>query len=323
MHSMPYNMSHSSGIVTAAAGAVVLLLNSSALTAFFAAKKCVPQRISRMHLQSAAHALHHTCEPASCLTRPHVCSGHELEFVMAPNLHWPDTMFSFDSSTGVLYTCDAFGLHYCDSEPFDTDLNAIAPHFRFYYDCLMKPNARSVLSALKRTKAMDYSTIAVGHGPLLRYNLSELVGRYQSWSEAVGKATASVAVLYSSDYGYSDRLSQTLARGITKAGAATEMVDVLSIDPQVASAAVGKVYNGFCLLNHPARNCQAYSCRLCNGCVPHLSHNMLQLRNCSFPKPCVCLCMFVCGCVRACVWVCVCACARLSVWLCLVSMCCN
>ena len=57
--------------------------------------------------------------------------------------------------------------------------------------------------------------------------------RYKSWSEAVGKATASVAVLYSSDYGYSDRLSQTLARGITKAGAATEMVDVLSVEAQV------------------------------------------------------------------------------------------
>ena len=42
-----------------------------------------------------------------------------------------------------------------------------------------------------------------------------------------------MAVLYSSDYGYSDRLSQTLARGITKTGAATEMVDVLSVDAQV------------------------------------------------------------------------------------------
>ena len=61
------------------------------------------------------------------------------------------------------------------------------------------------------------------------------VFRYKSWSEAVGKATASVAVLYSSDYGYSDRLSQTLARGITKAGAATEMVYVLSVDAQVCS----------------------------------------------------------------------------------------
>ena len=57
--------------------------------------------------------------------------------------------------------------------------------------------------------------------------------RYKSWSEAVGKAAASVAVLYASDYGYSDRLSQTLARGITKAGVATEMLDLLSADPQV------------------------------------------------------------------------------------------
>ncbi len=39
--------------------------------------------------------------------------GHVMEFVMAPNLHWPDTMFSFDHATNVMYTCDAFGLHYC------------------------------------------------------------------------------------------------------------------------------------------------------------------------------------------------------------------
>lgn len=48
----------------------------------------------------------------------------------------------------------------------------------------------------------------------------------------MGKAAASVAVLYASDYGFSDRLSQTLARGITKAGVATEMLDLLSADPQ-------------------------------------------------------------------------------------------
>lgn len=39
--------------------------------------------------------------------------GHVMEFVMAPNLHWPDTMFSYDRATRVMYTCDAFGLHYC------------------------------------------------------------------------------------------------------------------------------------------------------------------------------------------------------------------
>ena len=39
--------------------------------------------------------------------------GHVMEFVMAPNLHWPDTMFTYDHATGVMYTCDAFGMHYC------------------------------------------------------------------------------------------------------------------------------------------------------------------------------------------------------------------
>ena len=56
----------------------------------------------------------------------------------------------------------------------------------------------------------------------------------------MGKAPASIAVLYSSDYGYSDRLSQTMARGIMKANVATEMVDVLSIDAQELREIVGK-----------------------------------------------------------------------------------
>ena len=62
--------------------------------------------------------------------------------------------------------------------------------------------------------------------------LARCAHRYRTWSEGVGKAAASVAVLYASDYGFSDRLSQTLARGITKAGVATEMLDLLSADPQ-------------------------------------------------------------------------------------------
>ena len=56
----------------------------------------------------------------------------------------------------------------------------MAPHYRFYYDCLMKPNARSVLTALRKVAGLEYTTIATGHGPLLRYNLTELVGRYAS-----------------------------------------------------------------------------------------------------------------------------------------------
>ncbi|MFE4107473.1 diflavin flavoprotein [Almyronema epifaneia] len=159
-------------------------------------------------------------------------NGHVLEFVNAPNLHWPDTIFSYDHKTQVLFTCDAFGMHYCSDAPYDEDLEKISPDFRFYYECLMAPNARSVLSAMKRMDTLgDIATIATGHGPLLRYNVEELTGRYRRWSQEKAKSETTVGVFYVSDYGYSDRFSQALARGVTKTGVNVEMVDMRSADP--------------------------------------------------------------------------------------------
>ena len=157
--------------------------------------------------------------------------GHVIEFVNAPNLHWPDTIFSYDRKSGILFTCDAFGMHYCSNTTYDEDLKAIEKDYRFYYDCLMGPNARSVLSAMKRMDRLgEINTVANGHGPLLRHNLQELLDRYRDWSKAQTKAEKSVAVFYVSDYGYSDRLSQAIARGITKTGVEVEMVDLRSAD---------------------------------------------------------------------------------------------
>jgi flavorubredoxin/flavin reductase (DIM6/NTAB) family NADH-FMN oxidoreductase RutF len=168
-------------------------------------------------------------------------NGHELEFVIAPNLHWPDTMFTYDHKTQILFTCDAFGLHYCSDSTFDDDLGAIEADYQFYYECLMAPNARSVLSALKRMGELpEISTIATGHGCLLHHNVDELVGRYRQWSQAKAKAETTVAVFYTSDYGYSDRLSQSLARGITKTGVGVEMVDLKSADPQEVQELVNR-----------------------------------------------------------------------------------
>ncbi|HEY9670565.1 MAG TPA: diflavin flavoprotein [Waterburya sp.] len=166
---------------------------------------------------------------------------HVLEFVNAPNLHWPDTIFSYDAGTQVMFTCDAFGLHYCSDSTFDEDLRAIEPDYRFYYDCLMAPNARSVLSALKRMEQLgDVKMIANGHGPLLSHNVDELVSRYRKWSQSQAKAEKSVVVFYVSDYGYSDRMSQALARGITKTGVGVEMMDLKSADPQEVQELVNR-----------------------------------------------------------------------------------
>jgi len=160
-------------------------------------------------------------------------NGHELEFVSAPNLHWPDTIFTYDHKTQVLFTCDAFGMHFCDDCTYDEDLELIGPDFHTYYQCLMEPNARSVLSAIKRMGDLPPITqIATGHGPLLKYHVSELVGRYKEWSQAKAKAETTVALFYMSEYGFSDRLAHAVSQGISKTGVAVEVMDLRISDPQ-------------------------------------------------------------------------------------------
>ena len=173
-------------------------------------------------------------------TNPESGIQHRFEFLSAPNLHWPDTIFSFDHGTGILYTCDAFGLHYCSDDVFDADPGAIAPDFRFYYDCLMGPNARSVLQALKRMDGLpEINTIAVGHGPLLRHHLSHWISDYREWSGQRSKGESYAAVCYLSQYGFSDRISQAIAHGIGKADAQVQLVDLRATDPQELTALIG------------------------------------------------------------------------------------
>lgn len=166
--------------------------------------------------------------------------GHELEFVSAPNLHWPDTILTFDHGTNVLFTCDVFGMHYCDDHTYDEDLELIEPDYKIYYDCLMGPNARSVLAALKRMGDLPtIDTIATGHGPLIRYNLDELVGRYRTWSQEQAKAETTVALFYTPDYGFGDELAHAIGQGIHKTGVAVELVDLKTADPHEIREMVG------------------------------------------------------------------------------------
>ncbi|HEY9909025.1 MAG TPA: diflavin flavoprotein [Thermosynechococcaceae cyanobacterium] len=159
-------------------------------------------------------------------------NGHELEFVSAPNLHWPDTIFTYDHKTQVLFTCDAFGMHFCDDHTFDEDLELIETDYKIYYDCLMGPNARSVLSALKRMNELpEIATIATGHGPLLQYNITDLVGRYREWSQAQAKAQTNVALFYVPEYGEGDRLANAIAQGISKTGVLVEPIDLRTVEP--------------------------------------------------------------------------------------------
>ena len=159
--------------------------------------------------------------------------GHVLEFVNAPNLHWPDTILTYDWGTQTLYTCDVFGMHYCSNDLFDVSLEEIEADYEFYYKCLMAANARSVVSALKRMDRLgEIKIIANGHGPILKHHVLELIGYYRDWSTAPKTNPETVVIFYVSGYGDSDRLAQSIARGITKTGMTVEIVDAIETDPQ-------------------------------------------------------------------------------------------
>lgn len=156
--------------------------------------------------------------------------GHELTFVSAPNLHWPDTILTYDPKTHTLFTCDVFGMHYCNDLVYDDEADLLTPHFQYYYDCLMRPNARSVLSALKRIKGWDVQTIATGHGPLLQHHIEDWLSLYREWSEQQAKLSQWVVVFYEEGYGHGHRLAQGIAQGIQKTGVDVECVDWGSTD---------------------------------------------------------------------------------------------
>lgn len=207
-------------------------------------------------------------------------NGHEIQFLLAPNLHWPDTIFSFDKATGILYTCDAFGMHYCSDLLYDEDLSVVEKDYHFYYECLMAPNARSVVKALKGMDKLEeeheVQLIANGHGPLLKHNLQELVGRYRKWSTNQSQASTSVAVFYISDYGYSDRLTQAIARGIIKTGVNVEMLDLKGADPQEAYELVGEV-SGLVISMPPASGVESEQIQAALSTVVAAANNKQSL----------------------------------------------
>eukprot|EP00929_Paragymnodinium_shiwhaense_P098058 TRINITY_DN595_c0_g2_i3.p1 TRINITY_DN595_c0_g2~~TRINITY_DN595_c0_g2_i3.p1 ORF type:complete len:712 (+),score=190.03 TRINITY_DN595_c0_g2_i3:83-2137(+) len=171
-------------------------------------------------------------------------NGHMLEFVQAPNLHWPDTIFTFDHCTGVFYTCDAFGMHYCESEIYDHEsVETYMPHFETYYDCLMKPNARSVVSGCKKAGHLmdNISMVATSHGPILKHNWKTYWEKYQSWSEeACSVSGPSMVIFWNTNFGDSERLSQSFSHGVTSTGVNVEMYDLNAVDAFEITECLGR-----------------------------------------------------------------------------------
>jgi len=166
--------------------------------------------------------------------------GHRLRFIPVPTPRWPEGLWTYDEYTQVLFSNKFFGMHRCDNAVYDLSWRDLLEDRRYYFDCLMAPNARQVGVALDKLDDLSVRMFAPVHGPTVRYNMRELLHAYREWSQQQKGKELSVTLVYASAYGNTATIAQTLARGITKAGVAVESINAEQADPDEIKAALEK-----------------------------------------------------------------------------------
>jgi flavorubredoxin/flavin reductase (DIM6/NTAB) family NADH-FMN oxidoreductase RutF len=166
--------------------------------------------------------------------------GHILKFILAPTPRWPDRMLTYDPKTKVLYSDKLFGCHVCNDQVFDEGWEAYAEDRRYYFDCLMAPAAKQIDAALDKIADYSIDLYATGHGPLVKYGLTELTNFYRQWCQQQQSQSLSVALIYASAYGNTATVAQAIAAGITKAGVSVESINCEFVEPAEIKAALEK-----------------------------------------------------------------------------------
>lgn len=154
-----------------------------------------------------------------------------LRFIGAPNLHWPDTIYTYLEEDGILFTCDSFGAHYCDEKMFDDRLDDYTDAFKYYFDVILKPFSKFMLKAIEKIEPLEISMICPGHGPILRTTWKEKIQLSREYSEQFLHSQEGlqerVLITYVSAYGYTREMAETIARGIREAGdIEVEVIDI-------------------------------------------------------------------------------------------------
>ena len=160
---------------------------------------------------------------------------HTLHFVMAPMVHWPEVMVTYDETDKVLFSADAFGTFgalngniFNDEIDFDRDWLDDA---RRYYTNIVGKYGGPVQSALKKALTLDIAMICPLHGPIWREDLGWFIDKYQKWSTYTPE-DHNVVVMYASIYGNTENAADVLAGRLADAGEKNVKVyDVSVTDP--------------------------------------------------------------------------------------------
>ena len=150
---------------------------------------------------------------------------HELTFLFAPMVHWPEVMMSYDGTDKVLFSADAFGkFGALDCEDKEWDCEA-----RRYYVGIVGKYGMQVQTMLKKVATLDIKTICPLHGPVLTGDLSHYTGLYDTWS-SYGVESDGVCIAYTSVYGNTKKAAELLAKKLEERGCKAAISDLARCD---------------------------------------------------------------------------------------------
>ena len=137
---------------------------------------------------------------------------HELTFVFAPMVHWPEVMVTYDSKDKVLFSADGFGKFGALDVEEDWDCEA-----RRYYIGIVGKYGAQVQNLMKVAATLDIQIICPLHGPVLTENLEHYIGQYNTWS-SYGTESEGVMIAYTSVYGNTKKAVELLAEKLKEKG---------------------------------------------------------------------------------------------------------
>ena len=150
---------------------------------------------------------------------------HELTFLFAPMVHWPEVMMSYDGADKALFSADAFGkFGALDCQDKEWDCEA-----RRYYMGIVGKYGMQVQAVLKKAAALDIKTICPLHGPVLTGDLSHYMSLYDIWS-SYGVESEGVCIAYTSVYGNTKGAAELLAKKLEERGCKAAISDLARCD---------------------------------------------------------------------------------------------
>ena len=193
-----------------------------------------------------------------------------LEFYMIPMVHWPETMITYQTNDGIVFSGDAFGsFGSLDGGVFDDEIefDYFEDEMRRYYSNIVGKYGNPVQKALEKLSTLKINTIAATHGPILRKHIPEVLEKYQKWSQY--QADKGVVIAFASMYGNTEEMAEVIARELAVQGIKSiRMYDVSKTHPSYIISDIFK-YKGV-ILGSPT---------YCNELHPNMEFLITQLEH--------------------------------------------